>query len=170
MTNLSPVCEQFLCVVFRVPASRWKSRTDHACLLTVAARYKPYNFADARTSLPAAAASKCPPPADFEVAPQNRVDLTLLYRGDSCRNRAAPKPVKSEPAVPLRPWGNVVAIPGGVFSELRFIVRVMLVGYAPLKFAVFLGCQLAAVSSGGIAATIIREFGDGILGAWSPRL
>ena len=51
------------------------------------------------------------------------------------------------------------------FQNFGFIMRITLVGYAPLKFAVFLACQVAGVSPGGIAATVIRDFGDGVLGA-----
>ena len=51
------------------------------------------------------------------------------------------------------------------FQNFGFIMRITLLGYAPLKFAVFLTCQLAGVSPGGVAASVIRDFGDGILGA-----
>jgi hypothetical protein len=51
------------------------------------------------------------------------------------------------------------------FQNFGFITRVALVGYAPLKFGAFLICQLAGISPGGVAASVIRDFGDGILGA-----
>jgi len=44
-------------------------------------------------------------------------------------------------------------------------MSVTLVGYAPLKFVVFLGCDLAGVSPGGVAASVIRDLGDALLGA-----
>jgi len=75
----------------------------------------------------------------------------------------------SESALPFVPFTSVGAMLWRsltvYFQNFGFVMRVTLVGYAPLKFAVFLSCQLAGVSPGGIAATIIRDFGDGVLAA-----
>ena len=46
-----------------------------------------------------------------------------------------------------------------------FIARVTLAAYAPLKFAVFLFCDVAGVAPGGTAASLIRDAADMVLSA-----
>jgi hypothetical protein len=48
------------------------------------------------------------------------------------------------------------------FRNFGFIAAVTLVAYAPLKLVVFSICEIAGVSPGGVASSIIRDFADGI--------
>src|SRR5690349_8740424 len=48
------------------------------------------------------------------------------------------------------------------FGNFGFIAGVTLAAYAPLKFVVFSICQVAGVSPGGVASSIIRDVADGI--------
>src|SRR4029079_11132345 len=82
------------------------------------------------------------------------------------QRRGWQSPESALPAVPFTSAGAMLWRSLAVyFQNFAFIMRITLVGYAPLKFGVFLACQVAGVSPGGIAATIIRDFGDGVLGA-----
>src|SRR4051794_28408866 len=82
------------------------------------------------------------------------------------QRREKRQPDDALPSVPFTSIGAMLWRSLAVyFQNFGFILRITVVGYAPLKFAVFLGCQLAGVSPGGIAASVIRDFGDGILGA-----
>jgi hypothetical protein len=51
---------------------------------------------------------------------------------------------------------------GLFFRNFGFIAAVTLIAYAPLKFVIFSLCQIAGISPGGVASTIIRDLADGI--------
>src|SRR5690242_12165184 len=70
---------------------------------------------------------------------------------------------------PVAPFSSVPAMLGRslavYFRHFGFIARVTLAAYAPLKFLVFLFCDLAGVAPGGTAASLIRDGADTVLDA-----
>jgi hypothetical protein len=81
------------------------------------------------------------------------------------RGKARPK--KSEmPAVPYSSVGSMLGRSLAVFfKNFGFIAAVTLTAYAPLKIVVFSFCEIAGVSPGGIASSIIRSVADAASGS-----
>jgi hypothetical protein len=80
---------------------------------------------------------------------------------------ASPPRLKIDfPVAPFTSAGSVLLRSLALYlKHFGFIAGVTLVGYAPLKFAVYLFCFLAGVEPGGVVASLIRDAADGLLGA-----
>src|SRR5262245_22492939 len=77
--------------------------------------------------------------------------------------RGKAKPKNELPVVPFSSVASMLGRSLVVFCKnFGFIAAITLVGYAPLKFVIFSICEVAGVSPGGVASTIVRDIADGV--------
>ena len=80
--------------------------------------------------------------------------------------RGKTRPKSELPIVSFSSVGSMLGRSLAVFfRNFGFIAAVTLAAYAPLKFVIFSICQVAGVSPGGVASSIIRDVADGISGS-----